>query len=72
MRSHRSLRTAFAVLLTALTAPPAQAQEPLLWGGLKPGPHAVGYRSLYRLDHTRQYDPEFVTVWGTRARLANT
>jgi hypothetical protein len=37
------------------------AQEPLLWGGLKPGPYTVGYRHLYRLDHTRQYDPEFVT-----------
>jgi hypothetical protein len=37
------------------------AQDPLLWGSLKPGPNAVGYRHLYRVDHTRQYDPEFVT-----------
>ena len=50
-----------ALVLLALSALPAAAQDPLLWGGLKPGPHAVGYRSLYRLDHTRQYDPEFVT-----------
>jgi tetratricopeptide (TPR) repeat protein len=40
---------------------PAASQEPLLWGSLKPGPHAVGYRSLFQLDHTRQYDPEYVT-----------
>jgi len=36
----------------------------LLWGSLKPGPYAVGYRSLYRLDHTRQYAPEYVTDTG--------
>jgi tetratricopeptide (TPR) repeat protein len=48
---------AFAV---ALSTGPAAAQDPLLWGDLKPGPYPVGYRSLYRLDHTRQYDPEFV------------
>jgi hypothetical protein len=37
------------------------AQEPLLWGSLKPGPYAVGYRTLYQFDPTRQYDPEFTT-----------
>jgi hypothetical protein len=47
--------------VVALSSGPAPAQEPLLWGGLKPGPNAVGYRSLYRLDHTRQYDPELAT-----------
>src|SRR5215467_12549935 len=50
-----------ATVVVGLAVAPAPAQEPLLWGSLKPGPHAVGYRSLYRLDHTRQYDPEFVT-----------
>src|SRR5262245_8358894 len=61
--SRRSLRAtgALAAVAVALSSGPAPAQEPLLWGGLKPGPNAVGYRSLYRLDHTRQYDPEFVT-----------
>lgn len=49
------------VAAAALTVTPAAAQEPLLWGSLKLGPHAVGFRSLYQLDHTRQYDPEFVT-----------
>jgi tetratricopeptide (TPR) repeat protein len=47
--------------VTALAAAPAAAQEKLLWGSLKPGPQAVGYRSFLRLDHTRQYDPELVT-----------
>src|SRR5262249_19568251 len=30
-------------------------------GGLKSGPHAVGYQMLYQLDPTREYDPEFMT-----------
>src|SRR5262249_49083408 len=51
----------FAPIMVALILRPASGQEPLLWGGLKPGPFAVGYRSLYRLDHTRQYDPDLVT-----------
>ena len=44
-----------------LAITPANAQEALLWGRVKPGPHAVGFQSLYQLDHTRQYDPEFTT-----------
>jgi len=57
-------RSAFAravgvFALIALAPAPLFAQEPLLWGGLKPGPHAVGYRTLYQLDHTRRYDPEY-------------
>jgi dienelactone hydrolase len=47
--------------VVALSSGPAPAQESLLWGDLKPGPQAVGYRTLYQLDHTRQYDPELVT-----------
>jgi hypothetical protein len=39
----------------------ARAQTPLLWGGLKPGPHAVGFRLQYKPDHSREYDPEFIT-----------
>src|SRR5215471_13937050 len=64
LRAHwrQSIRVgALAVIAVTLSSGPAPAQEPLLWGSLKPGPHAVGYRNLYRLDHTRQYDPEFVT-----------
>jgi hypothetical protein len=45
----------------ALAGGPAAAQDPLLWGSLKPGPHAVGFRSQFQLDHTRRYDPELVT-----------
>ena len=52
---------ALATVVVALSAGPASAQDPLLRGSLKPGPHAVGYRNLYQLDHTRQYDPEFAT-----------
>lgn len=59
-RSFRAMRTLVAFVV-ALSSGPAPAQESLLWGSLKPGPYAVGYRSLYRLDHTRQYDPEFTT-----------
>jgi dienelactone hydrolase len=50
-----------AAVVAALAATPAAGQEPLLWGSLRPGPHAVGYRSLFQLDHTRQYDPEWRT-----------
>ncbi len=50
-----------AAALVALEASPAAGQESLLWGSLKPGAHAVGYRMLYQLDETRQYDPEFTT-----------
>jgi len=39
----------------------AKAQTPLLWGGLKSGPHAVGFRLQYTLDQSREYDPEFTT-----------
>jgi hypothetical protein len=52
---------ALLTVVAVLAGEPAAAQAPLLWGSLKPGPNAVGYRSLYRFDHTRQYDPEFVT-----------
>jgi hypothetical protein len=52
---------ALVVVVGALAAAPAGAQEQLLWGGLKPGPYAVGFRKLYQLDHTWQYDPEYAT-----------
>ena len=55
-----NLRLGFTVLVT-LAVSTAQAQEPLLWGGLEPGPHAVGFRTLYQFDDARQYDPEYAT-----------
>src|SRR5262245_48022526 len=53
--------TALVAVVVALSFGSASAQESFLWGGLKPGPYAVGYRHLYRLDHTRQYNRELVT-----------
>ena len=57
--SVRAVSTLVAIL-AALTSAPATAQDRLLWGSLKPGPHAVGYQTVYQLDHTREYDPEYV------------
>ena len=47
-------------MATLCVAASANAQTPLLWGGLKTGPHAVGFRLQYKLDQSREYDPEFV------------
>lgn len=56
---HRPIFTILAsVFLCAASS--SRAQSPLLWGGLKPGPLAVGFKVQYRLDHAREYDPEFV------------
>ena len=52
----RSLVVAVLCVVSA-----AKAQTPLLWGGLKSGPHAVGFRLRYTLDQSREYDPEFST-----------
>ncbi|MEO2089586.1 MAG: hypothetical protein ABGY75_08840, partial [Gemmataceae bacterium] len=52
------VRAVGVAALTALVSP-LFAQDPLLWGSLKPGPHAVGYRTEYQFDHTRRYDPEY-------------
>lgn len=61
--SQRSFRPTWALVavVVALSSGPALAQDPLLWGSLKPGPYGVGYRKLYQLDHTRQYDPDYST-----------
>ncbi len=52
-----------ALLLTAL----AEAQDPLLWGTLDPGPYAVGFRSSMVLDGSRKYDgkarPILLDIW---------
>jgi dienelactone hydrolase len=37
----------------------ATAQAPPLWGKLSPGPHAVGFRTLWRLDYSRRYNMTF-------------
>jgi hypothetical protein len=45
----------------------AQAQSPLLWGHLQPGPNPIGYRSFVGLDASRKYDhkarPILFEVW---------
>jgi pimeloyl-ACP methyl ester carboxylesterase len=58
----RHLAVAGSLAFAALCAgSSARAQTPLLWGDLKPGPYAVGFRLQYELDHSREYDPDFVT-----------
>jgi hypothetical protein len=47
--------------LAALVGSPlgltAQAQQsPPLWGGLRPGPHRVGFRSNWQKDYSRRYE----------------
>jgi hypothetical protein len=59
---------AIAAVLVALASTPASSQEPLLRCGLKPNPDAVGFRTPYRLDPTRQYDPEFTRAM-SRSRI---
>lgn len=55
---HRTLVVA-CIAAKVLHAGPAAAQSPLLWGSLKPGPDAVGFRVQYQLDQSREYDPPF-------------
>ena len=38
---------------------PAGASDRPLWGGLPPGPHAVGFRSSWELDSSRTYQTTF-------------
>lgn len=59
-RRHVTVARSLAVAALCV-ASSAKAQTSLLWGGLKPGQHAVGFRLQYKLDHSREYDPEFVT-----------
>jgi pimeloyl-ACP methyl ester carboxylesterase len=44
----------------------AGAEAPPLWGRLTPGPHAVGFRSKWELDHSRTYN----TTFGDKTRYA--
>jgi pimeloyl-ACP methyl ester carboxylesterase len=57
----RHLPVARNLAVATLCVSSAKAQTPLLWGGLKTGPHAVGFRLVYKLDQSREYDPEFAT-----------
>ncbi len=47
------------LLFVALEVPSASAQDRRLWGGLEPGPHAVGFSSSWQLDHARRYARDY-------------
>jgi hypothetical protein len=47
------------IVVFLIGARPAGGAGPPLWGGLKPGPHAVGFRSTWELDYSRVYDTTF-------------
>jgi dienelactone hydrolase len=50
----------YCVAITAISlaaASPSAAQSLPLWGDLQPGPYAVGFRVLYRLDSSRTWVP---------------
>jgi len=44
-----------ALLIALVVAGGAVSQDAPLWGGLEPGPYAVGFRSEWSLDETRRY-----------------
>jgi len=56
-----------AAFLSMAVASPSWAEAPLLWAGLPPGPHAVGFRVLSTLDPSRRIAtglrPVQVSVW---------
>lgn len=46
--------------LLPLSTPVSFGAEPApLWAGLKPGPHAVGFRSVWEFDHSRSFHMTF-------------
>lgn len=54
----------------------AHAQHPLLWGQLKAGAYAVGYRTFFAVDESREYDgkngrPVLFQVWFPAATADN-
>ncbi len=51
----RPASTAIALALLLLSVPDLQAQSFLDWKGLRPGPHAVGFRAIATTDATRSY-----------------
>jgi len=54
------LRSLVAVGVVLLSFPGAFGEEPApLWAGLKPGPHTVGFRSLWQFDYSRQFHMTF-------------
>src|SRR4051812_15796897 len=52
-------QVALAGILVIALPSLAAAQSPPLWGKLSPGSHAVGFKTLWRLDDSRRYDMTF-------------
>jgi dienelactone hydrolase len=52
-------RIAVVALLCAVCSHVAAAQDPRLWGTLRPGAHPVGFARSWQLDYARQYAPPF-------------
>ena len=52
-------RAALAGILVIVLPGLARAESPPLWGKLDPGPHPVGFKSLWRLDDSRRYNMTF-------------
>jgi dienelactone hydrolase len=57
----QALHSLSLTLFTIMLINPAglAQQAPPLWGSLRPGPHAVGFRSTWQRDHSRRYDIVF-------------
>ena len=69
-------RIAVRACLVALSAVYANAQDALFWGNLKAGPYAIGYRTFFALDESREYDgksarPVLFQVWYPAASADN-
>src|SRR5512138_3513847 len=58
---------AFIGLLAIALTGRANAQLPPLWDKLTPGPHAVGFKSLWQLDYSRRYNMTYddMTVYAS-------
>ncbi len=59
MRASTTIRS-FAVLAALHLGHSSEAHEtPPLWGGLRPGPYSVGFRTTWERDPSRRYDIVF-------------
>jgi hypothetical protein len=54
---NRLIRPLLAVVLASLGVVSVQAQTSPLWGDLKPGPHRVGFKSIFTYDPSRPQLP---------------
>jgi len=48
----------FLIASVLATAGLAQQSDVLLWGRIRPGPYAIGYKSYFALDSGRRYGPQ--------------